>query len=593
MQYTDSENQAWKNVAPFFEPNGILDIDACEKYYNVHLSRPMHACQIEEDKGELLFALMKKTVNMPQAAQTFWRIYTATRRESGRLQPFLAQMAEHVPDTLRTWLKQTALSTNITEQILLLRDVKVFLPNDDVSHYTNPGILKMKPVAFVKKFNPNVSDMEYLLLVAQEFQTKLDYAHLGLLMVQGIFIAAYGKEHEPLEPSEKRSIAASLETKYSARNAFGMMQRANVHISPRDLMELIKVRYRAQCLESDALAYVYDSLDPAASPEQRAYGMQVLDTVLEGHAKNPSGLHSTGLLHVYSSLNNDSENDNNSTMRRIESALLHHIASDQTPSRSIPAALQLAPNLIPQWMDTIQTRANDDQNQQLLHALYMGGHNQNLLYQNMGSPHFQHPEKIRQLSQGRTKPEQITQLFSSRFEAIMSQTNSNGTAVNSLYKISSLQDAMRAFVRHEWPQEKLEHLKKSTIVPKWVLTTLCMGASCKIIPGQQISVMPQLDQEPLPLLRTLYPEHMLLWNTMLKSMLSHEAEDLENYNKKQTLLFNIFAGAFLPGKPTLEHITVIAAAMGMEPLDYVLTACEHAHTMILPYLDGNIFDLDV
>ena len=593
MQYTASEQHAWQQVAHFFEPNGVLDVDACAKYYAVHLGRQMHADHIEKDAGELLFALMKKTVDTPQAMQAFVRVYNATRSESQRLQPFLGHMAEHAPHALRKWLKHASLEAGITEQILLLRDVKLFLPHDDVERYTNSAILKMKPAAFVKKFSPDIADMEHLLAVGQEFQTKPDYAHLGLLMVQGIFISLYGKEREPTDSTEEPSVAALLETKYSSRAAFGLMQRANIQIPPKELMELIKVRYRAQCLESDALSYVYESLDPAASPEQRIYGLQVLDSVLESHGKNPTGLYSKGLLHVYAMLYADPEHDNKNKVQRIEDALLHHISSDPTPARSIPTALTLAPHLIPQWIDTIQTRAQDSQNQQLLHALYMAGHNQNLLYQNLGSPSFQHPEQIRQLSQARVTPEQITQLFVNRFDVITTQKNADGTAVNSIYKMNQLKEAMRAFVRHEWPQEKLAHLKNSTIVSKWVLTHLCMGACAKTMPGQQMSVMPQLDQDPLPLLRRLYPEHNPLWNTMLKAMLSSEVTNLESYNKQQTQLFNIFAQAFLPGKPTLADTITVAEAVGMTPLDYVVTACDHAHAMVLPQLDGNVFDLDM
>lgn len=595
MQYTESETQAWNDVADFFEPDGILDADACEKYYQVHLSRTMHASHIENEKGELLFAFMKKTAAMPQAQKAFARVYNAIRSESPRMQPFLNHMAESAPDALRLGLKEASRDADLTSQILLLRDVKQWLPHDDVGEYTNAAILKMKPSAFVKKFSPDVSDMEPLLEVAQEFQTKPEYAHLGLLMLQGIFIALYGKEHQVYDYDETppQTVAASLETKYSARAAFGLMQRTGIEFPPSQLMDLIKARFRAQCLEPDALAYTYESLDPSASPEQRAYGLQVLDTVLNGQVKNPSILYNPGLLHIYALMEKDSEHDNTLMMQRIKGALLHHIASDEMPSRTMNTVIELAPSLTSEFLDALQKRSQDHENLNLLDSLYLGNYHDKI-YRALGSAHFQHPELLRQLSQERATPEQITKVFEKRFRKIMDETLSDGKPRSSLSVMNDLKDTLRRFVSHQWPQEKLEGLKNSTVVPKWVLTQLCLGATAKAIPGLQHSVMPQLNADPLPFLRTLYPEHNRLWNTMTKTMLSSsEILILPDYTKQQTQLFNIFASAFLPGKPSMDDVKTVSDAMGMTALDYVVSACDNAHTLVLPELDGNVFNLDM
>lgn len=593
MQYTESELQAWSNAADFFEPNGVLDIDACEKYYGVHLAREMHAPHIKNENGELLFALMKKTVDMPQAQKTFARVYNALRSDSPRLQPFLNHMAQDAPDILRNWFKEASLNADLTSQILLLRDVKQWLPNEDVGQYTNAAILTMKPSAFVKKFSPDVSDMEPLLEVAQAFQTKPEYAHLGSLMLQGIFIALYGKEHKPQDPDDKTplTIAQSLETKYSARAAFGLMQRTGIRLPPSDLMELIKARYRAQCLESDALAYTYESLNSAASPEQREYGLQVLDTVLQAQTKKPDFLYNKGLLHVYAVLEKDQAHDNALLMQRIKGALFHHIDADEMPARSMNTVTEVVPSLASAFLDALQKRAKDPQNQKLLGTLYMGRHDQ--IYQPLVSWHLPHPEQLRVMSQQRATPQQITQLFENEFDRILEKKLSDQKPRNPLSIMEDLQSAMRQFVRHEWPQEKLEHLKNDPVLPKWVLTQLCLGACATTLPGLQRSVMPQLNADPLPLLRRLYPEHNALWNTMVKAMLTSEVKDLPSYQKQQTQLFNIFSSAFLPGKPTMADMKIVSETMGMTVLDYVVTACGQAHALVLPELDGSVFDMDM
>lgn len=594
MQYPESERHAWNEVAHFFEPEGMLDMDACEKYYQAHLSRTMHASQIEDKNGELLFALMKKTVDMPQAQQTFVRVYNATRSESPRLQPFLGQMAEHAPDALRKWFKEASGNADVTSQILLLRDIKQWLPTDNVGQYTNSALLKMKPSAFVKKFNPDMADMEPLLEVAQEFQTKPKYAHLGLLMVQGIFIARYGKEHPERDPDDDTplSVAASLETKYSARAAFDLMQRHEICVPPSELMALIKARYRAQCLESDALAYTYESLDPSASSQQREYGLLVLDAVLQAQTKKPEFLYNKGLLHIYAVLEKDTAHDNALTMQRIKDALLRYIDTDEEPARSMNDAIVLTPSLTAEFLDAFQKRAQDPENQQLLASLYMRNFVESP-YRQLGSSYHQHPEQLRLLSQQRATPEQITQVFESEFHRILTTKLSDGRPRNPLSTMEELKHALSKFVRHEWPQEKLADLKNATIVPKWVLTQLCFGACAQSVPGLQRSVMPQLDADPLPLLRKLYPEHNALWNIMVKAMLANDVSDLPSYQKQQTQLFNIFAEAFLPGKPTLTDAKTVSEAMGMPVLDYVISACDNAHALVLPDLNGDVFGMDI
>lgn len=593
MQYTTSELQAWSTVSDFFEPNGVLDEDACNAYYKAHLARPFYASHVKEDETELLYALLKKTSAMPDAGETFSRMYNATRSESQRLQPLLNHMAEAQPDILQRWMKKASLTADITEQILLLRDIKQWLPREDVGDYTSATILKMKPAGFVKKFSPDVADMEHLLAVGQEFRSKPKYEHLGLLMIQGIFIALYGKDREVFDDDQPPSIGASLETKYSSRAAFDLMQRSSIPLTPRELMDLIRIRYRAQALEPDALAYVYESLHESASIEQRTYGLQVLDTVLEAQSKTPTRLYNAGLLHVYSALKNSPETaENDLLLRRIQGAFWHHVANDPTPSRSMPDVLSIAPELVEPWLEAVQKRALDTENQQLLHALYLGGQHKSLLYQNLGSAYFQHPPEVLRLSQERVTGSQLTQGFQELFTSILNEKDSNGHPQSPLYFQQQLNSAMMSFARHGWPKEKLEHLKQSTVIPKWVLTNLCIGATASNTPSLSTSTMPNLEQEPLPLLKKLYPEHNTLWNSMLKAILANSAHNLETYVAQQTQLFNIFSAAFLPGKPTMEDVKLVSEAMGMTPQDYVMTACEHAHALTLPELDSNVFNME-
>lgn len=586
MQYTSSEIAAWKKVSHFFEPNNVLDLDACRTYLQTFLKRPVYDAHINEDECNGVVALLKKAVDLPESGAAFARLYNAIRRESSSFQSCLSALSESHPHVLSQWLQSASVKADITTQIMLLRDVKEWLPNDDVGRYINTATLKMNPAVFVKKFTPNVCDMQYLLAVGQEFQKQPKYSGFGLTMVQGIFIAMYGKDcvTNNFDGTGSNNKPPLLEKKYSARAAFGLMQKNGISIEPRKLIQLVKLRYNAESLASDALAYCYDSLDSSATTEKRMYGLAVLDAVLDEQSKAPGPQYNEGLFYIYTILKNENFTSNKIFLKRIESALLNHIASYAKPAATFALAVQHAPTLAETFLDALQERIQDNNNQQLLGSLYFSYRANSLYY---GLATFDSYEALQRLVQKKTTPEQVTQAFSHSFDHIVQDASNKGNTSILAY----LRHSISAFSISAWPVDKLAHLKESNMVPKWVLTTLFLSTTLPKIIMSEASGLPEINQDPLPFLRMLYPEHSALWNTMLKSILVNDPNDFESYTKQHQQLFNILSSTFLPGKPTLSDIMSISESMGMTCIDYVVAACEKAHALELPNLDGTMFEL--
>lgn len=591
MQHTPEEQKAWSEHAPFFEPNGLLDNDACTQYLQIHLSRSFQADRAQPQDLDLLYALIKKTAHLPEAEKTFVRIYNGTRATSARVQELLEQLTNHEPELLRQWLKTAVAQAGVTEQILLLRDIKYWQPNEPVGSYVNQNLLTMKPATFVKKFTPETADMQYLLSVGLDFQKDPRYAHLGLLMVQGVFIAMYGKEHVFKDDKNPKNAIprgpwSELESKYSAREAFELMQTANVPIAPDELLQLIKVRYKAQCLESDALGYCYEKLCVDGTPAQKEYALDVLGTVLASHQQDPHNGYNQGLFMLYTALENQPQYA--TEVERIKSALVRFLHTATMPAGNTFPMLQYAPSFAPIWVSALQAREQDTNNQKLIGSLYFGERIPTYLGLAI-SYREQHPAIVALLHQ-RTTPEQLTHACINYF---YQNIGAQGTHAAAKATLEALQKSMHGLAKDPWPREKLEHLKASNIVPKWVLAHLFLAANIKAMPGLSLSSMPNLNQEPLPFLRMLYPEHTPLWNTMQKSIFLNETKNevsLENYQQKHAQLFTLFSTAFLKDNLSLASVNGIAETMGVDPLEVVIAACEQAHALSLDNIDNSLFE---
>lgn len=591
MKHTPEEQLAWAQHAPFFEPDGQLDTDACTQYLRIHLSRNFQADRARDQDLDLLYALLKKTSHLPEAEKAFVRVYNGTRATSSRVQEFLGHLTEHKPVLLRQWLKTAAIEAGVTEQILLLRDIKYWQPNEPVGAYVEQSLLTMKPSAFVKKFTPETADMQYLLSVGLEFQKDPKYAHLGLLMVQGIFIAMYGKEHVFKDEKNPQNAIpkgpwSELELKYSAREAFQLMQKANVLIPPSELLQLIKVRYKAQCLESDALGYCYEKLCLNGTSDEKNYALDVLSAVLASHQQEPHRGYNQGLFMLYTALEHEPQYSAEVTL--IKSALVRYLHADPVPAGLTLQMLEHAPSFASTWLNTLQTKVQDSNNHKLIGSLYFG--ERIPTYLGLAISYNEQNPAILALLHQRTTPEQLTHACIDYFYQNLGTPGTHAAAMSSL---EALQKSMRALAKDPWPVDKMEHLKTSNIVPKWVLSHLFLAANIKAMPGQSISSMPNLSQEPLPFLRMLYPENTALWNTMQKSILLNEAKNeasLENYQQKHAQLFALFSTAFLKDNLSLESVNGIAETMGVDPLEVVIAACEQAHALSLDNIDNSLFE---
>lgn len=586
MHLTSLENEAWRAHADFFEPGGTLDIPACQAYLHAHMQRNFHANHLGNGKVELLLALLKKVPNLDEARDAFCRLYENMRKELPQLQSLMQECAQEQPQTFRTWMRQASLCSNMTSQILLIRDVKEWLPLDDVIEYTSPELLKIKPTTFVKRFSPDVQDMVPMLGAGMQMQNHPEYAPLGRMIVQGVFTAMYGKES---------TNESGMEEKYCARAAFSLLNDSNAPIDPEELLGMVALRYKGPSLVPDALAFTHACLSSQSSPYTQARGLDVLNAVLNKHNEEPSMEYANNFCRVYTALLNlDAPTfDPRPWLARIEKACTHYIAvanKNDCPARTLLIAAEHAPALVRPMLDALLTRNDDQDCTQLIAHVYLGGR--------VAMYHGLYPEADGYLDafvdacEKRITPAQMTHALaveSERFRALYQDPKKWRPEAEA----GSRYNALSHFSRQKISTSMLSHLKDSSVVAQWTLAYLGAEAVLESPSNTDNSTMPELDQIPLPFLAKLYPEHSSTWNVMQKALLQKQPSDAQTGTNVYQQLFDIFAQTFLPSSPTFAQAHAACVALDINWQEYIATMCAQAHAPMLKNLDPTLFDFSL
>lgn len=583
MKLTDLENSEWQKHAHFFEPNGVLDEEACQMYLQTHLRRDFYVNRMANGNAEVLLALLKKVPHLDESRNAFVRLYANMRKELPGLQPLMQEYSREHPETLRAWLKQASECSNMTSQILLIRDVKEWLPNDNVIDYISSALLSTKPATFVKRFSPDVPDMKPMLDAALDMQKDPQYAPLGLMIVQGIFTAMYGKESQ----SE-----SSMELKYCAREAFQLLHHRNVRIAPGELLDMVVSRYKGPSIVSDALAFTYECLD-AQDQETQARGLEVLDAVMEKFNQSASDIYIENFCRIHSAMVALNAPTLASWVAKIQDACCQYIASadsSELPARAIMVAAKYGPGLVEPMLDALLARNDDQDCTQLIAHVYLGGERggDRTMYRGLNPYENGYPDSFVQACENRISPQQMTHAFIAESERLIQKYRDGQFRPEA--EAYARHNALQHFSRQKTSPTMVSHLKESPVVAQWTLAYLGAQAVLETPTDADNGTMPELDHMPLPFLAKLYPEHAATWNTMQKALLQRDVNTAKNQTNVHQQLFDMFAQTFLPNAPTFLQAHGACLALDVNWQEYVATMCALAHAPMLENLAPALFE---
>lgn len=579
MKPTALENTLWEKQAHFFEPAGILDEDACQKYLQAHLRRDFHANRMANGNAEFLLALLKKVPHLVESRDAFVRLYANMRKELPQIQSLMQECAREQPETLRAWLKQASKCNSMTSQILLIRDVKEWLTSDNVIDYINPDLLSTKPATFVKRFSPDIQDMDPMLAAGIEMQNDPQYAPLGLMIVQGVFTAMYGKEL----PGE-----SSMESKYCARDAFQLLHRRNVRIAPAELLEMVALRYKGPSLFADALAFTHECLS-GQDQDTQTRGLEVLDAVLDKFEDEPSDVYMKNFCRIHSAMATQNDPALVPWMARIEAACCQYIASaaaNDFPARALMVAVEYGHALVEPLLEALIARNDDQDCTELIAHVYLGG--ELAMYRGLHPNENGYPDSFVQACEKRISSKQMTRGLAAESERLTQKYQDGKFRPGA--EASERQNALRHFSRQKTSTSLIAHLKESHVVAQWTLAYLGAQAVLDSAGGEDSGTMPELNQMPLPFLAKLYPEHSQIWNVMQKALLLRDTDSVQPEKNVHQQLFDIFAQTFLSNAPTFAQAHATCLALDVNWQEYIATMCAQAHAPILANVNPSLFE---
>lgn len=594
MHLNEQEQQIWNENKEFFAPGGIPNNEAYQAYLGKYSQLGQYRGHTGFPQQQLLGVLLKHAPDM--AFQTAFALYYPqfrTGNQSAEFDAWLGEFAAARPEALSTALKTIAPNLNFTQQVMVLRDVQRWFPGSSIKEYTPPKLLKTKPSVILKQFNPTLVDMPYLLAMSASLMQDTDPQSkaLGDTIARGSFIARYGMAPESDEKNASQSNRAT--TKYCTTEAFAMLVRHGIDMDPATLLQQVQLRYNAQTMVLDALAYpvmVFEASE--ATQEERDYAMRVLHEVVGFIEKEPdhaafAGVVESALSRVYGAC------PEGAMKQRIEDVMAEHIRT-ATPhgyanARTYGDVLSAVASakgagqalLLPLAQRVVDAVPNEEQ-LLFLQSVTVGAHAEakTLRYQLARCELAVQNAFFALLAPNKTDEyiSNTLQIFFDTDAALVDST-------------SSLKEMFQKFAAFKWDSEKATAFRESPLAATSILLYLYMTASgnSKNAESTHNYGTPFTQWTPLPFLKKMYPEKMPLWNQMTVGLLQmpmadNEAASKMQYQRVMGSMFQAFSQAFLADGPSLAITQGIIESLGANPLDYFMDAHKKS---------GPIMDLDL
>lgn len=581
MILNNDEKEVWELQKGLFYPGGVANDDAFHAYLKKYsqLTDPRFAVYsgyASYPEQLLLGVILKHTPDSVfQEAFTTYYSQFRTGENSAEFDTFLGDLAVDRPNVLATALKSSAPSLDFTKQVMVLRDAQKWLPGSNIKDYAAPKLLKTKPSVIAKQINPRLEDMPYLVALSATLLRNEDPQSraLGDTIAKGSFIARYGM---PIE--YKYGINLRLPTvKYCSDEAFTLLQRHGVTIAPSVLLQQVQLRYNAQSVVFDALAYPVRVLEDSNSPQsEKLNALDVLDEVLTFSESKP---------------------DHAGFNTVVESALSRLHAVVATPERRLRIEDRLTLHMLgknsygcPSMASVLSTveRTNEALLFKLAGRAFDSIKPREKLYflQNATIEVEQHKRKLT------VALDSADTAVQNAFFALLPATQVEEFISGALYsffdpatssdnqdRTSSLKDMLNSFAQFDWPPENAAAFRASPLAATTILLYLYMAAAGHTDHLEPLGEagIPYTDWTPLPFLKNMYPEKMELWNRMTLGLLQMPMEETkerkkEQYCKVMGSMFQAFSNSFLVDGPSLGITQGVIESLDANPLDYFMDA---------------------
>lgn len=593
MQMNPQEQALWNKHKAFFSPLDVVDHAAFDAYFN------KYALIKEErpgaDQQTLLGVLFK---HAPEATfETFFPHYYAqfrTSLQSTQFDAWLGGIAAERADLLKRTFKSAGPLLNATQQVMVLRDVQRWFPGSVIKEYAPPKLLKTKPSVVLKQFTPALVDMPYLLDMSVSLMNDSDPQSkaLGDTIVRGCFIARYG-----LPPSQSDEC---LSAKYSSIVAFSMLMDHGISMDPGTLLQQVQLRYNAQSVMFDALAYCERVLTaPAIYPTMQDNARDVLAEILTfsesnlGH-KGFDALPMHALVRLYPRV--DATNQAR-IQTHLSESMFFNDAEDLSNILFI-AAHHDSPLVKPLTRAVLDKTPANERPSFLQLALFNEENEDTPLAMALNHP----PTAVRDALFEQVSPSEIAALVGATLRLIFQGESTHRNESAHARRTHMLADVLECMTELQWSEEQRMAFQQSLQATTAILLYVYSAASGarKWPESVHANGVPNMDWMPLPVLKMLYPEQMPVWNRMtiellnmpLSSQPEDSAEHMKYYTNVMATMYNMLAQTFLENAPSLSATQGLIESLGIGALEYFESAPHKKEPVLQWDLPEGMFSFD-
>lgn len=260
---TQDELDGFEHISDFLYPEGKLDEQAlalfiegyhkppASKYY-YHSSNSPQTVQKQVPAMGLLLRLIDTST--PRWLETFELWYSTHRMENeaymGAWFSFLDE--DHKEMTKTAMLKMLAGAPPIEIRVALMMDGMEHYRDLPVQTFIGKSLLRVKSASFVKALKPRTAQMPMVLRMAKELTiTAPEFSELAQAITMGVFVQRMSDKPAPRTP----------QSEYSACEAFSLVIEHGTVADPELFVKSAKSRFKGSTLLPDMMKFVTWSLE--------------------------------------------------------------------------------------------------------------------------------------------------------------------------------------------------------------------------------------------------------------------------------------------------------------------------------------------
>lgn len=587
---TPDEAEGFEHISDFLYPAGVLDSQALGLFltaYGVNDATSRHAyhynsspSQTQKQMHAMGFLLRLLDPSTPLWLESFEHWYAEHRMQHasyiGVWFSFLDEAHKEV--TKSSMLKMLAGAPPIDIRVALMMDGMEHYRDLPVQTFIGKSLLRVKSASFVKALKPSVAQMPMVLRMAKELKAAApEFAELAQAITMGVFVQRMSEK-----PSD-----ANPQSEYSACEAFLLVLDHGVVPPARLFVSSATSRFKGSSLLPDMVKFVLWALqtDPsrnwllrAPSDIEKEFATTLVPTLLDEILKQD---HSTpnfdaALIKTHAVTRADKE-----LQIKIHdwfNCRLAHIGKTETASLDSGAFVYLLDHMFTpehhQYMWSMWSNSQRLKNPTDLVAKYVEN----------GQNHYTSERYYELLRQSVTAVE-IVSILHRRATAVFDRERVMATYNVPQYQQRSPEEKEKSKEQHFLSQ--LETFFKSArrlvsdevrqnesfkqLVAATSMAYLLHGSqSAHVTYNDRNGQFVNLLAEPLPLLRSSYPEHTIALNALRKDIISgmnkKEGTEKNNYHHA---LYNVLGKAlYLKESVSIGTVQSMTDNMGMSVFSY-------------------------